>query len=246
MRFLLIIITLLGLTNIAFSGYELDRFELARQAHMEKKFTDAIDLLEKEIEVQPNNPSLYFNLGLAYKAEKMYPKAIWAFEKTLKFQPKDSESIQLIETCYTEMDSDLLWKDETGTFQRTLIALGSNFWAFLAISLSLLAAIGIIMTKRTRKNGNRKWYIGTAVFSIITMIVCVSNAASSYNYENNDDFAIVLDNVEIAEGTISEKVVTSQFKVGSKIKVLKWHKDGSASIQTVGKTVKITKGLARI
>ncbi|GAB5416455.1 MAG: tetratricopeptide repeat protein [Crocinitomicaceae bacterium] len=246
MRVLLVIITLFGIQSAVFAGNKTDRFELAKQAHLEKRFSEAIDLLEKEIKVQPNNAALYFNLGLSYKAEKEYPKAIWAFEKTLKLQPKDSEAIQLIEACYTELDSDMVWRDEAGTFQRTLIALGSNFWSYLAVLFSIIAATGIIMAKRTKKHNHRKWYVGMAVFAVITLFLSVANAYSSHSYENNHDYAIILDNFELSDNSVPSHVMKSKFPAGRKIHVEKWHKDGSASIQALGKTVKVQKGLARI
>lgn len=241
MKVISIFIVIFGFQCLALGGYAINSFERAKQAHMEKRFTEAIDILEKEIKTQPNNPDVYFNLGLAYKAEKQYPKAIWSFEKTLKLKPKDSEAIQLIETSYSEMDSDLKWQDETGTFQRALVALGSNFWAVLAIVLSLVATIGLISAKRTKKNNRRKWYIGTVVFSVVFLFVSVANAATSYSYENNHNYAILMDNLELQDGKVSKEL-----RPGTKVKVEKWNKDGSASIQVSGKTFKVKKGLARI
>lgn len=246
MKIFILFITFLGLNSVVFAGDAQNRFERAEQMHMEKRFKEAITLLEREAKAQPYNPNVFFNLGLAYKAEKNYPKAIWAFEKTLKIEPKDAEAIQLIEACYTEMDSNQTWKDETGTFQRALIAMGSDFWSVLAIVFSLLGAICIVLAKRTQLNVRRKWYIGTTVLSIITLIVCVANASSSYAYEHNDDYAIVLDNFETSSKGISEDQLQSEFKAGSKIFVEKWNKDGSASVMAFGKNITVKKGLARI
>lgn len=246
MKIASIFIAILGFQCLVFGGGEINPFERAKQAHMEKRFTEAIDILEKEIKTHPNNPDAYFNLGLAYKAEKQFPKAIWSFEKTLKLKPKDSEAIQLIEASYSEMDSNLTWQDDTGTFQRALIALGSNFWAVLAIIFSLMATMGIVLTKRTKKNNQRKWFVGTAVFSIISLFVCVANAANSYNYENNHNYAIVMNNLELQNDKIAKEHVAKELRPGTKVKVHNWNKDGSASIQAFGKTITVKKGLARI
>ncbi|MCR9171718.1 MAG: hypothetical protein NXI10_04450 [bacterium] len=243
MKLIIVVIAFFGLQMAAVAGDELNRFERAEQAHMEKRFNEAITLLEKEAKAQPYNPSVFFNLGLAYKADKNYPKAIWAFEKTLKIQPKDSEAIQLIEACYAEMDSNQTWEDETGTFQRALIAMGSDFWSVLAIVFSLLGGICIILAKRTQVNTKRKWYVGTTVFSVITLFICIANASSSYQYEHSDRSAIVLNEVEFGDNNVSAE---KQLKAGSKVTVEKWHKDGSASISLSGKTVKVKKGLAKI
>jgi len=246
MKLLSIFIAIIGLQVAVFASDKQSRFERAEQMHMEKRFKEAITLLNKEAKARPHNPSVFFNLGLAHKAEKNYPKAIWAFEKTLKIQPKDSEAIQLIEACYAEMDSNQEWKDETGTFQRALIAMGSDFWSVLAVVFSLLGGICVVLAKRTQLNVKRKWYFGTVAFSVITLIVCIANASSSYQYEHSSDYAIVLDELELSDKTISEQKINSEFKAGSKITVQKWNNDGSASVKAFGKTVKVKKGLARI
>lgn len=245
MRFLLVIAVLFGLQTAIYAGGS-DRFELAEQAHLEKHFKTAIKLWEKEAKARPNNPSVYFNLGLAYKAEKNYPKAIWAFEKTLKFNPKDAEAIQLIEACYLAMDSNQTWKDETGTFQRALIAMGSDFWSVLAILFSLLAGITIILAKRTKVHTKRKWYIGTAVFSVITLFLCTSNASSSYQYEHSNDYAIVMNEVALKDSSISDQKKASLLPAGSKVRVTEWKKDGSATLSVDGKQIRVLKGLKRI
>lgn len=245
MKFLLVIAAFLGLQSAVFAGGS-DRFELAEQAHLEKRFKTAIKLWEKEAKEHPNNPSVYFNLGLAYKAEKQYPKAIWAFEKTLKFSPKDAEAIQLIEACYLEMDSNQDWKDETGTFQRALIAMGSDFWSVLAILFSLLAGITIILAKRTKVHTRRKWYIGTTVFSVITLVLCIANASSSFQYEHNNDYAIVMNEVALKDKSLSEKQTASLLPAGTKVKVSEWQKNGSATVLIDGKQIQVLKGLKRI
>ncbi len=246
MKQLIILIAVLGLQSVVFAGNQQNRFDRAEQAHMEKRFKEAISLLEEEAEARPNNPSVFFNLGLAYKAEKKYPQAIWAFEKTLKFQPKDSEAIQLIEACYTEMDSNQSWKDETGTFQRALIAMGSDFWSALAIVFSLLGGICIILAKRTKLNVKRKWYIGTTVFSVITLFVCIANASSSHQYEHSNDYAIVMDEVELSDASITDKKKAQILPPGSKVKVDSWNKNGSATLTLFGKKVDVITGLRKI
>ena len=247
MRLLILLLLSVFISAPTIAGYELDRFELAKQAHMEKKFSEAIILLEKEIKVQPNNASVYFNMGLAYKAEKRFPEAIWAFEKTLKLNPKDSESIQLIESSYKEMDHKLEWKDETGTFQRSLIALGSNFWSLLAILCSFISALAVIPIIRTKHKSNRKWYVGATVFGITTFILCFSTARSAYYYEHNSDYGIALEEIKLQPpNSPKEEVGQLTYFPGRKVKVEEWHKDGSATVIAFGKKMNVKKGLARI
>lgn len=246
MRFWTVLILLFALQRAALSGYDINRFEAAKKAHLEKRFVDAISFLEQEMETQTNNPSVYFNLGLAYKAEERFPEAIWAFEKTLKLQPKDADAIELIESCYIEMDDSKTWESETGTFQRALIALGSNFWSGLSILLSFTAGIAIILSKRSKSSNKKKWLLGSAFFSIITLFICLANASSAYEYEHSHNYAIVLEDFEISSSSLSEKEPQINVPAGTKVRLLKWNKDGSATVQINQQEVKVPKGLARI
>jgi hypothetical protein len=104
----------------------------------------------------------------------------------------------------------------------------------------------VILAKRTKLNVKRKWYAGTVVFSVITLFVCVANASSSYHYEHESNYAIVLDDIELSDSSDAKQKKNLGFKPGSKISVEKWHKDGSASVKAFGQTIQIKKGLAKI
>jgi tetratricopeptide (TPR) repeat protein len=240
MRVVFFALMLLGINNpVIAKGDNL--FAIAKEAHANKDFSTAIENWEKLLESNQNNPAVFFNLGLAYKANKSYAKAIWAFEKTLKLEPKNSEAIQLIESCYVEMDSNQSWVDPTGPLQRGLISFGSDNWSYLAIFLSLLSGTCIILAKRWNQSGRRKWLFGTASFSIISVFICVANASSSYHYEHTHHYAVVLENIEL-----NEKGTTVQLYAGQKVKVSEWNNDGSATVQLSDKKITLEKGLAKI
>lgn len=228
------------------------KFEDAKKAYFEKKYDLAIDLLQSELKNTPNNPSIYFNLGLAYKADKKYPMAIWAFEKTLRLRPNDEEAIQLIDASYIEMDSELSWESNAGTFARNLYSLGSNMWSILAIIFSILAATFILLMRKTQSVTQRKVRLAGAIVCGTFLIISGFIASSTYNFEHQHDYAIV-----IGEGAPKKKDQDDEsdkkkgkkpeLQPGMKVKIISWNENGQSKIETPsGQKILVAKGLKRI
>jgi tetratricopeptide (TPR) repeat protein len=56
--------------------------------------------LRKYIELEPNNPAAYFQLGRVLTAENKSPAAIDAYEGGLKLQPADSQGLNELSSLY--------------------------------------------------------------------------------------------------------------------------------------------------
>lgn len=221
-------------------------FDAAKKAYFEKDYDQAISLFQKEIKAEPNNPSLYFNLGLAYKASKNFPKAIWAFEKTLKLRPNDSEAIQLIDASYLEMDSELTWQSDSGAFLRNLFSLGSNLWSILAIVCSVLSALFIVRMRQMKSVSGRKIQLSLAIAAGIFLIFCGFIASASYSFEHEHNYAIVTQ-VEPAPDTDKKPSGKTAIQPGMKVKILQWNVNGKTEIETpYGQKISLKDGLARI
>ena len=52
------------------------------------KFDRAIELIQKAVSIQPNNPVYLGNLGVAYRKTNRFEDAIAAYKKAISFQPK--------------------------------------------------------------------------------------------------------------------------------------------------------------
>ncbi len=50
--------------------------------------------MKKGLEIAPNNPEIWYNLGGAYFTMKEYPKAMEAWEKTLQLKPSHQQAQQ--------------------------------------------------------------------------------------------------------------------------------------------------------
>lgn len=238
------------LTAPAIANSENASIVKSKQAYFEKRYDDAIEILRKERVKEPRNPSIYFNLGLSFRAAKRYPQAIWAFEKTLKLQPNDTEAIQLIESCYLEMDEGLVWKDNVGTFHRSIFAIGSNFWAILAILTSIFAALFLVLMRRTEKPSKKKLYLTITVAIGVLFLFSLYAASETHSYENEHNYAIVIDEnaaVYKSEKSDSDEPSSIQLKAGSKVRILKWNKTGRIEIEDrTGQKLFVSKGIARI
>lgn len=247
---LLTIVSLLFVVTPVVAGKSESAFEKSKKAYYEKNYAEAITLLEAELKKEPRNPSLYFNIGLAYKGEKKYAKAIWAFEKSLKLNANDTESIQLIEACYQELNSNQTWKSDTGTFQRALFSMGSNFWSLMAIVFSILAALFIIRMQQIKVIQKKKNQLGLAIASCMLLLVSVYIASGTYNYERAHDYAIVIDNNVAAfnsENLSDQDTSKIELNPGTKVRVIKWSKSGRKAIETPkGQKVYIESGVYRI
>jgi tetratricopeptide (TPR) repeat protein len=60
----------------------------------EQKFTEAIEEMKKGLEIAPNNPEIWYNLGGAYYTIKEYQKAMEAWDKTLQLKPDHQQARQ--------------------------------------------------------------------------------------------------------------------------------------------------------
>lgn len=251
MKFSIALISILFISLQPAFGTETDRqIKEAKQAYSKKNFYKSIDIYNNAIQSEKNNPSLYFNLGLSYKADKQFAKAIWAFEKTLKLKPNDNEAIQLINACYLELDSSSTWSSNEGTFMRKLFAFGSNFWSLSAIIYSVLCALFIIRMRQMKNVSRKKLHLSLAVFSGVLLLFSVYVASASSEFEKSHDYAIV---VEAKVPTYKEASLknddTTSFVLqpGSKVEIVKWNKSGRSAIKTLeGKQVYVGSGVARI
>lgn len=251
MKHLIALISILFVSLQPAFGSEIDdQIKEAKQAYAKKDFPKSIKIYRDAIASEKNNPSLYFNLGLSYKADKQFAKAIWAFEKTLKLKPNDDEAIQLINACYLELDSSSTWSSSEGTFMRSLFALGSNFWSISAIIFSLICTFFIVRMRRTKVISKKKIQLGLAVVSGVFLLFSAYIASEVSQFEKSHNYAIVVEKKVPAYTSPSLKsndTTSIILQPGSKVEIVKWNKTGRSAIKTSeGKQVYVESGVARI
>jgi tetratricopeptide (TPR) repeat protein len=79
-------------------------YESLKQKGMEN-YDKAIDALDKCVDLQPNNPTLFFELGKNYLSQKKYKEAYDNFEKATKIDPSNRWAwVGMYDVCYESHD----------------------------------------------------------------------------------------------------------------------------------------------
>ncbi len=201
---------------ISFSLLSQNDFDAALKEANDKRFQQAILSFEKIAEKDPENTSIYYNIGNCNYHIGLYGDAIWAYEKVLKQHPYDSEVINNIELCYKKLGSNHAWQPHMSGIQQLIIAVGSSSWCYLAVFCSFIFAccLFIVLKKET------VWqkpilFLGVGVF--LLSIMFITCAFTSYNQSNKSYFGIIIKNE--APVFLNEKGLKSTLKLSEGLKV---------------------------
>lgn len=184
----LISILLLFLSSISYSGLN---FEKALDLANKRNFKEAAVLFENELLTDSTNTSTLFNLGNCYFELKQYGKAILAYEKVLKISPSDDEAVESIELCYNKLDAQLIWKPSLSGFERIVVFIGSNTWAYFAIILGLLIAYSTFRLTREQNVFKKRFHRVLFGLELILIIACFYASYAAANFSSDLHFAIV-------------------------------------------------------
>jgi tetratricopeptide (TPR) repeat protein len=165
----LMIILFLGIIQ-SLSANPLDE---ANKLITDKNYSAAIETLEAYTDSVEDISAIY-NLGLAYHHNGYHGKAIWAFERILKQNPKDDGAIEQITSCTKELDEAGEWQPIAGNFASSIYSFGSGTWSTFTIVLALFSAL-MFYVWRSKKGSDRSFqfaisFIGSAFFLIITFV----------------------------------------------------------------------------
>ncbi len=180
----------------------------------EKKYAEAVILLEKKVFSGEQNETIFYNLGNSYFELKQYGKAIWAYEGALKFSPLNEDVISKLNDCSQELHKKEPWFPAHSWLNRIKLELGSNFWAFASLFGSLgLGIILFLLIKTVDKSWKR---IGILFAGLLFLFSALSVyfATSTRNQITQNHFAIVVEkksdlfrnqnNVETADIVLTE------------------------------------------
>ena len=88
---ILIVILLLCTSAGAQRSYPDSLFSDANQMYEQNSYTEAVNLYNQVLNQGFSHTNLYYNLGNAYYQIGSLGDAIWAYEKGLKFNPRDGD-----------------------------------------------------------------------------------------------------------------------------------------------------------
>jgi tetratricopeptide (TPR) repeat protein len=87
---------------------------------IERKWEPAIELLEKAVRKQPNNPDPYFHLGQAYQGAGRHKEAIEVLQKTIALNPSLTHNDYQVTTAHYRLGQSLLKVGRTAEGQKEL------------------------------------------------------------------------------------------------------------------------------
>jgi len=87
---------------------------------MERKWDDAIPLLEKAVRQQPDNPDPYFHLGQAYQGAGKHQQAIAVLQKTIALTPSLDHNDYQVTTAHYRLGQSLIKVGRTAEGEKEL------------------------------------------------------------------------------------------------------------------------------
>lgn len=214
------------LLSVSFSSFSINHLKEAELLVKEKQYEDAVSHYKEYLKSDSINSSVYYNLGSCYFFQKKYGNAIWAFEKALKYNPRDEEAIFNIEICYQKLKKVEPWKPSIGLLERVLYGLGSNFWAYGSIALSILLSLCIYLFYTSKNSGWKKVQMLIALFLIIALIGSIFLTYSTKMYYSSSNFGIVVtESTPIYQGTDTSNLLDYSLLEGDRIEIISETKD---------------------
>lgn len=141
--------TLFSFLILTFSSNAHPLFDKGLEAANKKQYDIAVDYFQQVIATEHTNPSAYYNLGCCLFEQKKYGEAIWAYEKTLQYQPNYSNTLRNLEICHFKLELPTYEPIQSG-LMRTMNSFGSTNWGILAILFSGCVALGLVVLKRNK------------------------------------------------------------------------------------------------
>ncbi len=80
----------------------MEHYQKASQLEEAGKIDEAIVEYRISIKLNPDDPDVHFNLGLAYLKKKQNKEAIAAYKKVVELSPRDSEAYKLLGIAYIQ------------------------------------------------------------------------------------------------------------------------------------------------
>ncbi len=80
----------------------MEHYKRASQLDEEGKVDEAIVEYRISIKLNPDDPDVHFNLGLAYLKKKQYKEAITVYKKVVELSPRDAEAYKLLGIAYIQ------------------------------------------------------------------------------------------------------------------------------------------------
>lgn len=170
---------------------ENEAFSQGVKAHATKDYVLSARKFMQALREEPDNISAYYNYGLAEMGNRHFGRAIWGFEKVLKFDPNDSEAYEKLETCYRELNPGSHYRPILGGFDATMFGISSNTWGILAISFSVLFCLSAVLFRIRKEIPIRRVLMIVAFASLAGLVFSTVYSARSHQWVLTHHYAVV-------------------------------------------------------
>lgn len=154
-------------------------FDEGIKAYHKEDYVLAAELFEAHLKTDSTDVSAYYNLGLAHYELRHTGKAIWAFEKVLKYSPNDSDAREKMEASYAQLKKPVGWEPQLNRLTSALYGFRSQTWSIGAIVLSCLIGLFLILYARSTQHSFKKLMLVLSGGSLILLILSVAVASGS-------------------------------------------------------------------
>ena len=226
--------------SVGSAGTTQDAFTCANKLYRDGKYTQAVSAYQKILAEGIASPSLFYNLGNAYAKAGEVGKAVLAYERALREDPRDPETranLQYVRSLLSD-------KTEEGGLQAVLgqIAPGQwlsyreNVWGFAVFYWfgAIVSVAGILLRRRWKGV-----LVGSFVLLGIALLLGTVLFFRSPLWA--DPKAIVLaKEVEVRYGPVLGESAAFTLHEGSMVRILRTEKDWDQILFAKGKVGWVT------
>lgn len=215
----ILFITILLISPFSFSNISiLDKADSAYQAH---EYIEAINLYTQIISEQKQSASLYYNLGNAYFKNNELGKAIWAYQKAKKINPKNND-ISYNLNFASSLTKDRIEQSSTGISKwvaKVFYGHDINFWSIIAFIILVTSVLAFYLYKITIPKNQRGVYLLISIISVSLFISTFTIAIAHKKHISTINSGIVIAPVTKVRTAPSTKDATAfELHEGAKFK----------------------------
>ena len=198
-------------------------FAKANGLYNDKQYEEAIKTYESIIIDGKESLALYYNLANAHYKVNNIGESIYYYEKALALSPNDEDvknNIVFAQNATIDQIDILPESIVTKTVNGIINLLSFDGWAWLSIIAVFIVAISFVLYYTAQITTKKRLFFISMFASVIVAVASLAFAFSQYNYTNNNQFAVVMNEKSSikSEPNLSSEVVF-ELHEGTKVKV---------------------------
>lgn len=203
-KYLIILVSLLGIANMAMAQVYEQAFEEGNKLYAEANFKAAAAQYQKIVDAGYTSSKLLYNLGNAYYKQKQYAKAILYYEKAYVLNPSDAQIKHNLEFARLQTRDKI--ESVPSFFLKEWLngirnALSANGWAWFSLIAFLLCGIFFILYRFTGSITLKKGNFTLSAFAALLFIFALWNAHEKTQQIKHPDSAIVMSPVVVVRSS---------------------------------------------